>query len=81
MKHDGSDQTFLTRGSSVGWSPDSQRIAFHRSASGTGLPIKADPGAPTSRRGSAARERFAAQNVKRMPNWPVRGTAPARSAV
>ena len=27
------------------------------------------------------RERFAAQNVKRMPNWPVRGTAPARSAV
>ena len=48
MKHDGSDQTFLTRGSSATWSPDSQRIAFHRSASGTGLPIKADPGAPTS---------------------------------
>ena len=48
MKHDGSNQTFLIRGSSATWSPDSQRIAFHRSASGTGLPIKADPGAPTS---------------------------------
>jgi Tol biopolymer transport system component len=48
MKHDGSGQTFLTRGDSATWSPDSQRIAFHRSASGTGLPIKTDPGAPTS---------------------------------
>jgi TolB protein len=48
MKHDGSDQTFLTRGSSATWSPDSQSIAFHRSASGTGLPIKPDPGAATT---------------------------------
>ena len=48
MKHDGSDQTFLTRGSSATWSPDSQSIAFHRSASGIGLPIRIDAGAPTS---------------------------------
>src|SRR5439155_11363368 len=48
MKHDGSDQTFLTRGSSATWSPDSQSIAFHRSASGAGLAIKPDPGAATT---------------------------------
>jgi len=48
MKHDGSDPTFLTRGSSATWSPNSQSIAFHRSASGTGLPIRSDPGAPAS---------------------------------
>jgi Tol biopolymer transport system component len=48
MKHDGSGQTFLTRGDSPTWSPDSTHIAFHRSASGAGLPLKADPGAPTS---------------------------------
>jgi TolB protein len=43
-----SDQTPLTRGSSATWSPDSKNIAYHRSASGTGLPIKPDPGAATS---------------------------------
>ena len=43
MKDDGSLQTFLVRGSSATWSPDSQSIAFHRSASGTGQP---DPGSP-----------------------------------
>jgi TolB protein len=47
MNADGSDQTFLTRGSSATWSPDSKNIAFHASASGTGLPIKPDPGAAT----------------------------------
>jgi TolB protein len=46
MKVDGSEQTFLTRGSSATWSPDSKFIAFHASASGTGLPIRPDPGAP-----------------------------------
>jgi Tol biopolymer transport system component len=47
---DGSEpeQTLLTRGSSASWSPDSKSIAFHASASGTGLPIKLDPGAATS---------------------------------
>jgi Tol biopolymer transport system component len=48
MKHDGSLQTFLTRGSSATWSPDSKSIVFHRSASGTGLPIRIDAGAPAS---------------------------------
>jgi len=48
MKVDGTHQTFLTRGSSATWSSDSQSIAFHRSATGTGLPIRGDPGAPTS---------------------------------
>lgn len=48
MKTDGSEQTFLYRGSSASWSPNSKRIVFHRSASGTGLPIKTDPGAATT---------------------------------
>ena len=48
MDIDGSDLTPLTRGSSATWSPDSKNIAYHRSASGTGLPIKPDPGAATS---------------------------------
>jgi TolB protein len=48
MRGDGSMQTFLTRGSSATWSPDSRSIAFHRSASGTGQTIRIDLGAPTS---------------------------------
>ena len=48
MNTDGTEQTFLTRGSSATWSPDSKYIAFHASASGTGLPIRCDPGAPTA---------------------------------
>jgi TolB protein len=50
MKDDGSLQTFLVRGSSATWSPDSQSIAFHRSASGTGQPDPRIPdlGAPTT---------------------------------
>jgi Tol biopolymer transport system component len=48
MNQDGTQQTLLTRGSSATWSPNGKRIAFHRSASGTGLPIKDDPGAPTT---------------------------------
>lgn len=48
MDPDGADQTFLIRGTSATWSPDSKYIAFHASASGTGLPIKTDPGAATS---------------------------------
>ena len=61
MKADGTDQTKLTRGSSVAWSPNGKYIAFHRSASNTvcppaprppgiipGCPIKfPDPGAAT----------------------------------
>jgi TolB protein len=47
MRNDGTEQTFLTRGSSATWSPDGKSIAFHRSASGAGLPIKPDPGAAT----------------------------------
>jgi TolB protein len=48
MNADGSDQTFLTRGSSATWSPDCKDIAFHASASGTGTPIRTDPGSATS---------------------------------
>ena len=47
MRADGSEQVFLTRGSSATWSPDGRFIAFHRSASGTGQPIKIDPGSAT----------------------------------
>jgi TolB protein len=47
MNTDGTGQTFLTRGSSATWSPDSKRIAYHASASGTGLPIRPHPGAAT----------------------------------
>jgi TolB protein len=48
MNADGSEQTFLTRGSSATWSPDCKQIAFHASASGTGTPIRTDPGSATS---------------------------------
>jgi Tol biopolymer transport system component len=47
MSPDGTEQEFLTRGSSASWSPDGKYIAFHRSASGTGLPIKPEAGAAT----------------------------------
>jgi TolB protein len=48
MKADGTHQRLLTQGSSATWAPDGKRIAFHASASGTGEPVKTDPGAPTS---------------------------------
>jgi TolB protein len=48
MLPDGSDQTHIVRGSSATWSPDGHRIAFHASASGTGLPIRMDAGSATS---------------------------------
>ncbi len=48
MNTDGTEQTLLTRGSSVTWSPDSKNIAFHASASGTGTPIRRDVGSATS---------------------------------
>lgn len=48
MNTDGTGQTFLIRGSSATWSPDGKHIAFHASVSGTGQPIKTDPGAATS---------------------------------
>jgi TolB protein len=48
MNTDGSEQTFLTRGSSATWSPDSKNVAFHASASGSGTPLRTDPGSATS---------------------------------
>jgi TolB protein len=48
MNVDGSNQTWLVRGSSASWSPDGRFLAFHASASGKGQPIKIDPGAATS---------------------------------
>jgi len=47
MNPDGSDQTWLRRGSSATWSPDGTSIAFHASASGTGLPANPYPGSAT----------------------------------
>jgi TolB protein len=46
MASDGTEQTHLTRGSSASWAPDGKSITFHASASGTGLQIRMDPGAP-----------------------------------
>ena len=54
MNHDGTDLQFLTRGGSPTWSPagpngrPSKMIAFHASASGTGLPINPFPGSATA---------------------------------
>ena len=47
MNTDGTEQTHLIRASSPTWSPDSKHIAFHASASGTGLPILTTPGSAT----------------------------------
>ena len=47
MDWDGDNVAYLTRGSSATWSPDGKTIAYHRSASGTGAYIRADPGSAT----------------------------------
>ena len=47
MNPDGSEQTHLVRGSSATWNPKGNKIAYHASASGTGLPIRPDPGSAT----------------------------------
>jgi len=57
MDPDGSNQTWLLRGSSASWSPalannnhgapQGRQIVFHASASGHEGPIRADPGAPS----------------------------------
>jgi Tol biopolymer transport system component len=55
MDADGTNQVLLTRGSSATWSPESNFIAFHASASyyesggeDTGTPTRTDPGAATT---------------------------------
>jgi len=48
MNADGTEQNYLSRGSSASWSPDGRSIVFHASASGDGLPTTTDPGAATS---------------------------------
>ena len=49
MNKFGEDQTYLTRGSGASWSPNSKGIAYQRSASLLGLPVRpGEPGAPTS---------------------------------
>jgi TolB protein len=48
MEADGAGQKLLVRGNSATWSPDGRNIAFHASASGTGRPINALPGAATT---------------------------------
>ena len=47
MEPDGTAQRLVTRGSTTSWSPDSKRIVFHASASGTGRPVHAGAGPPT----------------------------------
>jgi TolB protein len=48
MNTDGTEQTLLTRGGSPTWAPGSKNIAFHASASGTGTPLRTDPGSATT---------------------------------
>src|SRR5688500_8599519 len=53
MNHEGGEQVFLTRGASPAWAPPgphgaaSKTIAFHASASGSGLPALGTPGSAT----------------------------------
>jgi len=47
VQADGTEQTWLGRGSSATWSPDGASIAFHASVSGTGLPETPYPGSAT----------------------------------
>jgi len=48
MNTDGSDQTFLVRGGSPTWAPNGKYIAFHASASGTGIRVTGTLGAATT---------------------------------
>lgn len=48
MEADGVDPRPLARGSSASWSGNSKSISFHASASGAGVPLNPNPGAPTS---------------------------------
>ncbi len=47
MKPDGTEQTLLVRGSTATWCSE-KNIAYHASASGTGVPIQNTPGAATT---------------------------------
>ncbi len=47
MDVDGSEQAYLIHGASATWSRDSKYVAFHASESGTGAPIRNDPGSAT----------------------------------
>jgi len=76
MNTDGTEQTFLIRGSSATWAPDSRRIAFHASASGMGKPIKPDPGAATLDNDIFVADvdelrahRQAPRNITKSPDW------------
>jgi TolB protein len=87
MKTDGSEQTFVARGSSADWSPDGKSITFHASASGLTTPIRMDPGGPTSdsdiftvKVGAALDEGAAPTNITNTPaqieedpNWSPDG--------
>ena len=70
MEGDGSGQLFLARGSSATWSPDSRYIAFHASVSGTGTPIRDDPGSATS-----DSDVFVANVDDLLAGWSSRGTS------
>lgn len=48
MNTDGTEQTYVTPGSSASWDPYSKNIAYHASAEGTKPQIFVGPGAPTT---------------------------------
>jgi Tol biopolymer transport system component len=47
MASDGTEPTFLTRGSSATWSSDSRYVAFHASSGSDPTPIRNQPDSPT----------------------------------
>jgi TolB protein len=47
MDVDGSELGWIVRGSSATWDPEGKNIAYHASASGTGVPLRRDPGSAT----------------------------------
>jgi len=60
MNTDGTEPSFLIRGSSATWSPDSKNIAFHRSASGnlcTQPPFDFNPESPDVQPGPTRAQR------------------------
>jgi TolB protein len=48
MELDSGNTDHVTAGSSASWSPDGHAVVYHRSASGSGQPIRPDPGSPPS---------------------------------
>ena len=71
METDGTEQTWLTRGSSATWSPDSKNITFHASASARGCPPRPIPALRPAIATSSSRMLTTFWRV-----WPGRRTLP-----